>query len=315
MFTTLSVVLPIFALILVGYLCRLGGVLGPYATREINRLVVYLALPALLFDLVAHASWETLYQPGVIGAFGLSCIIVFVGAVAWGRRRGRPLADAALDGLNAAYANVGFMGIPLCAAAFGPPSLAAATLTIVLTACVLFAVAIVLVEVGVQTERRPWAVAWRVMRALARNPLLLAPLAGAVVDGSGVVLPDAFERFIDLLGAAASPCALIALGLFLADRRGQDTRRTDGVALMVWAKLVVHPMLTWMLAHLVFGLAPMQTAAVTLLAALPTGTGPFMLAELYRRDAASTSRAILVSTLLSVVTVAGLLWVLARTLP
>lgn len=315
MFTTLSVVLPIFALILVGYLCRLGGIFGPYATREINRLVVYLALPALLFDLVAHASWEALYQPGVIGAFGLSCLIVFTVAVAWGRRRGRPLADAALDGLNAAYANVGFMGIPLCAAAFGPPSLAAATLTIMLTACVLFAAAIVLVEIGLQTERRPWRVAWRVTRALTRNPLLLAPLAGAVVDGTGIPLPDAFERFIDLLGAAASPCALIALGLFLADRRGQETRRTAGVAPMVWAKLVVHPALTWALAHFVFGLAPVQTAAVTLLAALPTGTGPFMLAELYRRDAASTSRAILISTLMSVVTVAGLLWVLAQTLP
>jgi predicted permease len=52
------IVLPIFALIGAGWIARRSGVLGPHATGEINRFVVWLALPALLFDIVAKARWS-----------------------------------------------------------------------------------------------------------------------------------------------------------------------------------------------------------------------------------------------------------------
>ena len=57
MLSTLTVVLPIFALIFAGWLVRRIDVVGPHATTELNLFVVYLALPALLFDIVAHARW------------------------------------------------------------------------------------------------------------------------------------------------------------------------------------------------------------------------------------------------------------------
>ncbi len=69
MVATFLIVLPIFGLILAGWLARWFSLLGPQATRELNQFVVYLALPALLFDIVAHARWEELWQPGFIGAF------------------------------------------------------------------------------------------------------------------------------------------------------------------------------------------------------------------------------------------------------
>src|ERR1700760_1451651 len=101
MFSTLMIVLPIFALIFAGWLARRIGVLGPHATTELNRFVVYLALPALLFDIVAHARWVDLWQPGFIASFGLSVAVIFVITVALRLRRPRHLADAAIDGLNA----------------------------------------------------------------------------------------------------------------------------------------------------------------------------------------------------------------------
>jgi predicted permease len=75
----------------------------------------------------------------------------------------------------------------------------------------------------------------------------------------------------------------------------------------VTAKLILQPMLTWTLAVFVFHLPPALTQSATLLAALPTGTGPFMLAEFYNREAAVTSRVILISTVLSVLTVSAYL--------
>ena len=70
---------------------------------------------------------------------------------------------------------------------------------------------------------------------------------------------------------------------------------------------MVHPVLAWLLARFVFDLPPLLLHTAVLMAALPTGTGPFMLAEFYRREAEVTARVVLVSTILSVLTVSGYL--------
>src|ERR1700761_1733746 len=110
MSSTLTIIAPVFALVLAGWIVRRAGVLGAGATTELNRFVVYLALPALLFDIVAHARLAEVWRPGFIAAFGLSVPFVFVLPIALPRRR-QPLADATLDGLSAAYGNPAFMGL------------------------------------------------------------------------------------------------------------------------------------------------------------------------------------------------------------
>lgn len=321
MLTTLAVVLPIFALILAGWLARRTGLLGLHATAELNRFVVWLALPALLFDVMARSVGPEIWQPGFLATFGLSSGAL-LGLTAWlARRRGRPLADAAIDGLNASYPNTGYMGFPLALAALGPAALGPTTVAVILTVCVVFAGAIVLIEAGLQggersgenagensgTRRGP--VARTVALALLRNPLLVAPFCGALVPLLGLAVPAPVEAFLKLLGGAASPCALVALGLFLAERRrgagdGRDRRAT---AWLVGLKLVAHPLLAYGLGRFVFDLSPLALHTAVLMAALPTGTGPFMLAEFYRREAALTADTVLVSTVLSVATVAAYL--------
>ncbi|WP_158808888.1 AEC family transporter [Beijerinckia sp. L45] len=310
MLTTLMVVLPIFALILVGYGCRKIGVLGPHATSELNRFVVYLALPALLFDVMAHTTWATFYQPGFIAAFGLGSLIVFGLTVALRLRRPRHLADASVDGLNAGYANVGFIGFPLSLIVFGKDSLAPTTIAAIITVCVVFALAIVLIEIGLQTEAHPARLVWKVARSLAKNPLLVAPALGAVFAATGLPMPLSAETFFKLLGAAASPCALVALGLFLAEDRPAAAGDTTSSLLLTVLKLGLHPAITWALATYAFHLAPLLTHVAVVLAALPTGTGPFMLAEFYEREASVTAKTILISTIGSLATVtAYLAWI------
>ena len=310
MLTTLTVVLPIFALILVGYVCRKTNVLGPHATRELNWFVVFLALPALLFDITAHTTWAALYQPGFIAAFGLSSAIVFSLTLALRLRNSRPLADASVDGLNAGYANTGFIGFPLCAMVFGKDSLAPTTVATILTVCALFAVAIVLIEIGLQSEVRRARLALTVARSLLKNPLLVAPALGAILAATGVALPQSAETFFKLLGDAASPCALVALGLFLGQTRQAADPDTPATLLLAAFKLILQPVIAWGLASYVFGLSSASTHIAVLLAALPTGTGPFMLAEFYGREASVTSNAILISTILSLLTVSAYLaWI------
>ena len=222
--TTLTV-LPIFALVFLGWAARKLNVFGPHATLELNRFVVYLALPALLFDIVVHAHKAEVWQPGFIAAFGLSCLLVFVMTVAISMYCRRGLADAAIDGLNAAYPNTGFMGFPLALAIFGEDALPLALIATILTVCVVFGIGIVLIEMGRQTERNLPRLLLKVALSLARNPLIVAPIAGAAASMAFGSLPAPANLFLKLLGSAASPCALIALGLFLAEK--QPTRRSN----------------------------------------------------------------------------------------
>lgn len=303
MLSTLLVVLPIFALILAGWCTRRFGVLGPHATTELNRFVVYLALPTLLFDIVAHSHGAELWLPGFIGAFGLGSLLVLAGTVMLRRWRGRPLADAALDGLNAGYANTGYMGFPLTLATLGPAALVPTTIAAILTVCVIFGLAIILIEIGMHQQRSRLRMILSVLRSLAVNPLLVAPVLGGLVSFSGLTLPDPVEGVLKMLGGTASPCALVALGLFLAQRK--RTTQSDFLACLplVGFKLILQPLVVALLAGFVFRLSPLLTQTAILLAALPTGTGPFMLAEFYRRDAGTTSTVILISTILSILTV------------
>lgn len=307
MFSTLAVILPVFALIFVGWLARRIGVLGTSATSELNRFVVYLALPALLFDIVANATWNEIWQPGLIAAFGLGALAVFVLTVVVRLRRNRHLADATIDGLNAGYANTGFIGFPLAAMVFGDEALAPTLIATILTVFVVFALGIVLIEVGMQAAKPRRDLVLTVGRQLIRNPLVIAPIAGAFVPLMGLTIPQPAETMLNLLGAAAAPCALVTLGLFLADTNKAAESDIGTTAALTGVKLLLQPAITWVLASYVFGLSALQTHIAVLIAALPTGTGPFMLAEFYRREASITSKVILTSTVLSLITISGFL--------
>lgn len=307
MLSTVSILLPVFGLIFAGFASRRFGVLGPAAASELNRFVVWLALPALLFGILAHATWHELYQPAFVAAFGLGCAVLFAIVIVVRVAGGRPLADASIDAIAASYPNTGYVGFPLAMIAFGPASLTPTTIATILTVCVLFAVAIVLIETGLQSERRVHYLMLKVGRSLVRNPLLVAPVLGAVVSGLHLTLPASAETFLKLLGGAASPCALVSLGLFLAERSSSNApvrRESWG---LTGVKLVAQPALTWWFATRVFVLPTPLVQMAVLLAALPTGTGPFMLAEYYRREAHITSRTILLSTVGSLATLTVLL--------
>ncbi|MDD2868421.1 AEC family transporter [Neomegalonema sp.] len=310
MLSNLLIVLPVFALILTGWVARRSGALGPNATREVNRLVVHLALPALLFDIMAGAEPEQIWRPGFILAFAGGCGIVF-GLTLWLRmRRGRPLADAAIEALNASYANTGFIGFPLALSVAGEAGMAPTLAATILTVSVLFAFAIILIESGLRREGSRWRILRKTFVSLARNPLLIAPVLGAAFMVSGWSTPEPLDAYLRLLGGAASPCALIALGLFLAGSSGREAAAEAGRGverLLILLKLIGQPLITWIIAGPLLGLPADATRLVVLLAALPTGTGPFMLAELYEREGLLTARVVLKTTILSVGTISAYL--------
>lgn len=306
MTAALSILLPIFGLILAGFVCRRAGVLGANAASELNRFVVWLALPALLFDIVGRSSAAQLTQLDVLLPFGAATGLVFA-AVLWLRcRSGRPLADAGVEAVAASYSNAGFLGFPLAYLVFGPDSQAPVTLATMVVVCALFAIAVVVVRAGLQGGRPGTHTVVKVIASLGRNPLIVAPIAGALVSALDWTLPAPAQTWLKLLGQAASPVALVSLGLFLAEKRVATTARH--VPLMLTAiKLVALPLATWVIAVPLLQIPRGTAQLVVMLSALPTGTGPYMLAEFYRREAVVTSQTILWSTVGSLLTLSVLL--------
>ncbi len=305
----ISAALPVFGLIFLGYLCARRAWLGDAALDALNRFVVYLALPAVLFQSMAQITWAELVNPGFLGAFGGGMAATFALSFLLDRTvRGR-LTDASIEGMGAAYPNAGFMGLPLCLVAFGPASVPAVVVAMLLTATVLFAISIGIIETDLQATPNWRRTAGFVARALIRNPLVVSPFAGMAFAAFGVTLPAPVLHFTTLLGGAASPCALVAIGMFLAQSSGaaKEPRIARAVGRLVGLKLIFQPAITAFLAFRVFDLPTIWAHSALLLSALPIGTGPFMLAQLYGREAAVASRAILISTVLSVVTVSLLI--------
>lgn len=306
MIPVLAATLPVFALILAGWASGRAGVLPAASWTALNAFVVRLALPALLFQFVAEADWRSLWHPGFVLAMSAAIGIVFAGTLLL-LGRGRDVAERTIEALAASYANTAFMGIPIAQALYGPTGLAAAVIASLLTIAALFACAILVVEVDRHRGRGPGGAARGVLGSVLRNPLVAAPALGAIWAATGASLPDPVHRVLGLLGATAAPVALVTIGLFLAAAPSGSGHRRPVPLLAL--KMVGQPLLTW--AGCAAMAVPRAWAApAVLIAALPTGTGPFMLATLYARDAGLVARLILTGTLLSAVTVPLVAWLM-----
>ena len=299
---------PVFALILTGWLCARFKLLNASTMEGLNKFVIYLALPAQLFDAMSHVRLTELAQPGFYWAFSIGMLAC--GALhAWLTRKSViPKTDLIIQSMTSAYSNAGFMGIPLCLIVFGKAGLSPAIITTLFTVSFLFALTILWIELTRLDHGRLGPAMGKVGMALVKNPLLIAPLLGIGWSASDLQMPLAIDRYINLLGEAATPCALVAIGLFLAANpmRGIDL----SVLRIVILKIAVQPLLTAILVFYVFEMPRMWAQIAILSAALPVGTGPFMIAQIYQRDASASARAILISTICSVVTISILLaWI------
>ena len=169
-------------------LARRIGILGPNAYLELNRFTASLALPALIFDNVAHVTPAQLHQPGFVASFGIGALVVFAVPLIFARGQ-RAFGDRALDGLSGCYPNTGYIGLPLAFLAFGPPSAPGATIAAVFTTCILFGIAIALLEWDLHRGHAFGVTARKVASSLLRNPIVIAPICALTVTAGWVEIP------------------------------------------------------------------------------------------------------------------------------
>lgn len=299
---------PVFALVACGVLAGRFRLINPGSSEALNRFVYAFALPAMLFIAVYRGSLDELLGSG---SFIFGVILATVGtalagfALSYWLRRATP-AESIMRALNASFANTGYLGIPLVTVAYGERAALPAALATMATNVVSFAVAIVCLEM-LSNPRGGGAV--RALAGVARSPLIWPIALAIVIVVVDIKVPLPVERFASLLAAAAGPCALFAIGLFVSQLSIREGFRASWPTTVL--KLLLHPLLMFLLGYSVLSMDALWAKVAVVCASLPLGATAFVLAQRYRLLEAETSTGAVLSTAASVITVSLVMTLMA----
>lgn len=304
---TLSVVIPFFALVLIGYIAARTRFIPVESVPGLNTFVLYFALPAVLFQLAARTPITQLVDPTTVGLWIVSGLVIMAFAIGTGLWRKRGWLDSSFGGLISVFSNSTFMGIPVIVALVGAYAAGPIVTTLLVDIVVMQSVALAASQQGTHGNARA-----KVRTALIRvitNPMLIAIVLGALWGLTGLTMPGAIDSILTILGAAATPVALFTIGAVLArealrgvpeDRSGSNVLAGD-VTWLTGLKLLLHPALVWSLGHLAMSVGLQLSAedlrVLVLVAALPSAANVSMLAERLGADNGRIARVILLSTL------------------
>jgi malonate transporter and related proteins len=305
----IGLVLPFFGLIFLGYFVARITRQPIEALGWMNTFIIYVALPALFFQLLAKTPFERLTEWTFILGAVLSTytmfLIMFAGSMLFA---GRNIAESTIKGLAAAYGNIGYMGPGLALLVFGPEAAVPVALIFCFENIVHFAVAPMMMALSGGEKSTPLQLASGVIRKIVLHPFIIATAVGVAAAYLQLRPPLPVERLLEYLSAAAAPCALFAMGVTLALRPLK--RIPHELAPIAFLKLVLHPLVCYVVLSWVGNFSETWLFAAVLLAALPTATNVFVLAQQYHVWVERASASILLTTCISVATVTGLLYLI-----
>jgi predicted permease len=307
MYDVIGLVIPFFGLIFAGFVVARLTHQPLEALGWMNIFILYVALPALFFQLLAKTPVEQLTAWGFIFGSVFSTYLVFalmfVASVLWS---GGEIAESTVKGLAAAYGNIGYMGPGIALLAFGNEAAVPVALIFCFENIMHFAIAPMLMALAGGEHSTPGRLAVGVLRKIVLHPFIIATAAGVAAAALQLHPPMPVERFLDYLSRAAAPCALFAMGVTLALR---PLRRMPAeIAPITALKLIVHPALCYVVLSWVGDYSRVWMFSAVLLASLPTATNVFVIAQQYGVWVQRASASVLVTTCASVLTVTGLLY-------
>jgi predicted permease len=310
MLDVLNLALPFFGLILLGLLCGRFNRIPESGLAWMNFFIVYVALPALFYRILAQTPLEQLTQARFILATTLSTFAAFVLALAIAlfarRHRGGTLAEATIAATAGSYGNVGYMGPGLALSTLGSDAAAPVALIFCFDSLLLFSLVPSLMAVAGSSRKSALAAAGDVVRRIVTNPFLVASALGALSAALHFEPPVALDRLMGFLQSSAAPCALFVLGVTVALRPFE--RVPWEVPALALVKLTVHPAIALLMLSLLGPFAGPWMATAVLLAALPPALNVFVMARQYDVWVAQASGSVLIGTLMSVVTLTAIMW-------
>jgi predicted permease len=287
----------IASVIVVGFLIAKAKILPDQTQEVLGKLAFFVFTPALLLTVLSQADWSVLFSQLLPVLLISTLVMLSLAALIWGVVLRRGVAPTIFLALGAGYVNANNIGLPVAAYILGDPALSA---PIILFQVVLIT-PIVLAILDIKTGKKS-GIPFLVFLRPFKNPIIIASLTGAFLSWQNIDLPAVVAQPVGLLGQAAVPVLLVLLGWSMA---GQNPLRPSphrhDVLLVTGLKLVVMPLVAWMLGAWWLGLEGHALFSVVILAALPTAQNVFNYAVRYNIQVAFARDTLLVTTVLSAV--------------
>lgn len=310
MLDILAITGPIFLCIALGYLTTRGGLFDRGDMRVFGKFLINLSLPALLFNALSQRSVGEIFNGPYLAAYALGGLIMLAGTVLWYRKVAHEgMARSAIMAMGMTCPNSGYVGYPVMLLTLGAPVAGVAlALNMVVENLLIIPILLALADME-RHEAGHWRqLVMQTLQGLARNPLIIAIVAGFLVSALGIPMPSPVSRTVTLFAQASSALSLFVIGGSLVGLKLQGLR--TAVAQIGVGKLVLHPLcllavMTWLVP---IG-DPQLKVALLLTGALPTMGIYAILAQRHGHEGLA-SAALLVGTLASFFTLSGLLWLL-----
>mgnify|MGYP000601081979 CR=1 FL=1 len=305
MFQVLGLVLPLFSLILLGYLSGRWKKIPVEGLAWLNYFIVYIALPALFFRLLSKTPLEQFAQAQFLLYSTGAALIIFALCFVIAKLRRSDTPEATIQALGGTYGNIGYLGPPLAMAAFGAEAGVPVALVFCVENSLYFIIAPLLMALGARNKAKWFDTLRHILLSIFTHPFIVATLIAIAAAWAQWQPPPAIDKLLASLAAAAAPAALFAMGVTAALR---PLKRVPAEAFyLVPIKLILHPLLAYWLLSLIPGLPQVWMLTAVLMASLPTATNVFVLAQQYQSWEQRASSIVVLSTVGSVVTVTLLL--------
>jgi predicted permease len=303
-----GLVLPFFGLIFIGFLVARITRQPLEALGWMNTFIIYVALPALFFQLLARTPFEQLTEWRFIFGSVFSTYIIFSIMFVWSVLASREIAESTIKALAAAYGNIGYMGPGLALLAFGEHAAVPVALIFCFENIMHFTIAPMMMALSGNDKTSVWRLILGVLLRIVLHPFIIATALGVGAAYVGFHPPLPVDRLLEYLSRAAAPCALFAMGVTLALK--PLNRVPHELASIAALKLILHPLLCYVVLSWVGNFSETWVFSAVLLAALPTATNVFVIAQQYGVWVQRASASVLITTCLSVLTVTGLLYMI-----
>lgn len=290
---------PFFALIGLGYWAGRTRFFSEDATAYLTKFVFYFALPAMLFRFAANLSLAEVFDVSLVAGYLWGTAFVYGIATIFAFLRRQDVAHAAIEAQCAVIGNVGFLGIPMLVVIFGDAAIGPVMLVLAVD-LIVFSSLIVILITGSRDGRMSLSILRTVGLGLIKNPMIVAISLGLIWSALSIPIPGPMNEFLAILGAAATPGALFAIGASLASK---STERLQVALWLSICKLGIHPLFVAIGILVLFPIDPFSASVVISAAALPVAGNVYILAQHYGVAPQRASAAIFVSTVLSIVTV------------
>ena len=291
--------IPFFALIGLGYSAAITRFFSAEATAYLTKFVFYFALSAMLFRFSSDLSLSELYDPEFIYAYLSASLVIYFLAMAIAIFRKKAPSEAAVEAQCSVIGNVGFLGIPMLAILMGPDAVGFIMIILAID-LIIFGSLIVLIIVASKDKKLDVFLFYRVLLGLTKNPMIVSIICGLLWSASGWSIPEPINDFVIMLGSAATPGALFAIGASLAQK---STERFEVAAWLSFCKLVLHPLAVCIAVFFIFEVEIYAATVMIAAASLPVAGNIFMVAHHYNVAPKRASAAIFLSTVLSIFTV------------